>query len=656
MHIAKEIASGLGAAHAAGLIHRDLKASNVIVDEGLERVRILDFGIAKPFGHQDGMSTLTGEGGIVGTVQNMSPEQALGQPLDPRSDLFSLGVLLYEMLGGENPFGGQNPVETLSRICSWQQQPLSSLDPSIPEELSEVVDRLLKKEPKLRPSSAREVIDLLSHLELNPSKISSISQQDSAPIGKGPSDDETLESKSQTSRNLEASADSTSFEVVKKFFQKGWLVIVACMLAGVGIVFWNLTSQPRPGDPQTSQSKTASPAGTPEALTKAELTQRGNNRLARYDREGNISSAIDDFQRALTVDSSFAPALAGLAHAYWLDFRNVNRDPARLEQASAAAERAVSLDPFLAGGWISRAMARIEQNSLDGAQQDLEKALELEPLNADAWFGLAKVAEIQSRPELAEQHYRKAIELRPDTWIYLSALGNLYFDLGKYRAAEQAFTASLEQAQGNYLSHRNLGTVYYLQGRLDEAATQLQQALQIRPDTSVYTNLGNIYFTQGLYAEAAKAFEKSLDVGSAEYTQWANLADAYRWIPGAGAKAEAAYRQAIALIGQRTLDSGNSPAAQSRLFLYRAKIGVCKDLPRDEDGMKELALNDPSAWYRLAIANEICKRRGPALAALEAALSAGYPVAQIQLDPELLKLRQDAQFHRLLLRLSPTEP
>ncbi len=80
-------------------------------------------------------------------------------------------------------------------------------------------------------------------------------------------------------------------------------------------------------------------------------------RLPHYDREGNISSAIEDFQRDLAVDSSFAPALAGLARAYWLDFRNVNRDPARLEQASAVAERAVSLDPFLAGGWISRAMA-----------------------------------------------------------------------------------------------------------------------------------------------------------------------------------------------------------------------------------------------------------------------------------------------------------
>ena len=127
--IARQIASGLAAAHQSGIVHRDLKLSNLMWSEG--GVKILDFGIAKPFFKASELSesSLTREGVVLGTVSAMSPEQALGHAIDHGSDLFSFGTLLYELLTGVSPFKGSTPTETLTRICTWQQEPAHELNP-----------------------------------------------------------------------------------------------------------------------------------------------------------------------------------------------------------------------------------------------------------------------------------------------------------------------------------------------------------------------------------------------------------------------------------------------------------------------------------------------------------------------------------------------
>ncbi len=157
MSIVGQLAGALDYAHQQGLVHRDIKPANILIGS-LDRITLTDFGLVKAAGSR----RITGEGAAIGTLKYMSPEQAAGRELDWRSDVYSLGVVVYEMLAGETPFAGTTPYQTLHSLMYKPPPPLSQRNPQVPASVELVVLRALAKEPGTRFSSAGDFAQSLA--------------------------------------------------------------------------------------------------------------------------------------------------------------------------------------------------------------------------------------------------------------------------------------------------------------------------------------------------------------------------------------------------------------------------------------------------------------------------------------------------------------
>ncbi|MGL6095889.1 MAG: protein kinase domain-containing protein, partial [Fimbriiglobus sp.] len=174
VRVAREVADGLAAAHTAGLVHRDIKPANIWLEDRAEsstgeptrpRARVLDFGLARPITPPPGGATSTGSGRpdpaitaagmVVGTPGYMSPEQASGKPLDHRTDLFSLGTVIYEMVTGTVPFRAADNIAVLGLVVNFHPTSAGKLNPAVSQELDRLISRLMAKDPSDRPATAR---------------------------------------------------------------------------------------------------------------------------------------------------------------------------------------------------------------------------------------------------------------------------------------------------------------------------------------------------------------------------------------------------------------------------------------------------------------------------------------------------------------------
>ncbi len=157
LRIGQQVAEGLAAAHAQGLVHRDIKPGNILLERNVERVLLTDFGLARAADD----ASLTQSGVIAGTPQFMSPEQAHGEQIDHRTDLFSLGTVLYTLLAGHSPFRAETTMGVLRRVCEDTPRPLREINPNVPVWLEAFIEKLYAKQPSQRFDNAQTVAEQL---------------------------------------------------------------------------------------------------------------------------------------------------------------------------------------------------------------------------------------------------------------------------------------------------------------------------------------------------------------------------------------------------------------------------------------------------------------------------------------------------------------
>lgn len=730
---ATALAAALAQAHRQRIIHRDVKPANILLGED-GTPKLTDFGLAR-FGVD---AEITRTLGISGTLAYMSPEQASGRPLDRRTDLYSFGVVLFEMLAGEPPFRGDNQAAVLNGILHGSAPPIRR--PDVPPALAAVVAKCLEKDPGSRYASAEELLTdlravsggrsgravaerrvwlraviwsaviLLVVLAGGPSirewlwellpgvRMPAQKQLAVLPfhnIGGHPENqalcDGLTETLSSELSQLEAFHGSLAVSPASEVRSEAiGSVEEARRKLGANLVITgglqrlqdrlrisinlidtrsrkqlqSLTiDKPIKNAAELQDSIVEQVAGMlnlenrPEALRALaaggtrqpaafQLYLEGMGYLARLDRPDNVDKAIVTFEAASALDAKYAAAYDGLARALWRKFQ-ISGNTALAQQARAACERALRLDPALAGVRVTHGMILRGMGERERALAEFDKALALDPGNDLGLRGRAGLLEDMGQLAAAEATLQNAIKLRPAKWGGYAALGAFYTRQRRLEEAESTLGMLLELVPDNLIGLNNLASVQMLRGRFAEAARLFERALQLKSTTSLLTNLGSALYYQGRFEEAAKYYREAASAAPRRYLYWANLGDALRWVKGRQEESKSAYRRAIVLAEEQTRVDASKWDTRLSLAMYRAKAGECPGALRDLAEAVRLGAEGPSASYRMAQVNELCGSRTEALAALGRAFGAGQPIGEVEREPYLAALRGDTRYQRL---------
>ena len=524
--IISEVSAGLSKAHRAGITHRDIKTSNIVVDREFHP-KILDFGLAAI----QGSEMLTRAGSTLGTVAYMSPEQAQGREVDHRSDLFSLGIVLYELIAGRTPFKRNNDAATLQAIINEFPEPLARYKSDVPPELQRLIDKILAKNPSERYQSAADLsADLLTISRSTDSVATGITggvavgrpsiavlpfaNMSADPDNEYFSDGLTEELLNVLAKNPELKVTGRTSSFAFKGKQEDLRIIGQKL--GVGTLL--------EGSVRKSGNRvriTAQLVGASDGFHLWSET---------YDRVLNDIFAVQD-EIAMAVSKAMHVTLVGISDAkktvdpdsYALVLRaRQSQQQMNKESLSLAVElyrKAVELDRQYAQAWAELSLTyalRVAYGHADHkdeyplAIEAAEKALALDDQlpqahNAMAWVHTALELQIGK----GTSHIHRAYELAPNDSSIMGYTATWEMIQGKLDRAIHLSKKSLELDPLNPLAYRETGRILFFAGDLDEALKMYNRALELSPDiTSAYLGISGVKVLQGDFEEALKEAEK----------------------------------------------------------------------------------------------------------------------------------------------------